>query len=454
MIYANVKGIRTLILPVLLLFFIVRPMTAQDMREVPEVRKMSLQEVLAITEEANFQIRMAESEIDKVRSQYRQTHATFLPQISVEETGVYTNDPLNVFGFKLKQETVTQADFNPARLNAPDPYENFTTKLELRQPILNADMLYKRNAVKNQLNAAEEQLEGTIEYARFQVKDTYYQLILTYDRLSVVEKSLKAARENERQAKDFFEQNMISKADYLAANVRVLELESQQSRVSDQLQSVQDNLRYLLGMDENVKIEPADSMQVRPVLDENIDAENATNSQIEALKYRVSAARKMLQSAKLNFVPSLNFFGSYEFNDDNLLGTQGESYMIGATLKWNLFSGFSNVGKIMESRADLKKAELAYESKVFKNKLEIEQAQRSLEQAQTQLNFAESSVEQAREDFRIRSNRYEQGMEETTDLLSAEAKLAQAQLQRLDAIYQYNLSLATLELLLEREIAY
>ena len=149
-------------------------------------KKMSLQQVLAITEEDNFQVRMAESDIDKVRSQYRQTNAAFLPQLSIEETGIYTNDPLSVFGFKLKQETVTQADFNPARLNAPDPYENYTTKFSVRQPLLNTDMLFKRSAVKDQLNAAKEQLEGTIEYARFQVKDTYYQLILMNDRLSVV----------------------------------------------------------------------------------------------------------------------------------------------------------------------------------------------------------------------------------------------------------------------------
>lgn len=432
---------------------LVQPMKGQDKQDGSEIRKMSLQEVLAITEEENFQVRMAESDIEKVRSQYRQTNATFLPQLSLEETGVYTNDPLNVFGFKLKQETVTQADFNPARLNAPDPYENYTTKFEVQQPLLNTDMLFKRSAVKNQLNAAREQLEGTIEYARFQVKDTYYQLILMNDRLSVVKKSLEAARENERQAKDSFEQDMISKADYLAAKVRVLELESQQSRVSDQLQTVQDNLRYLLGMQEKVRISPIDSLTIRPVPSENIDI-NATNSRLEALRHRVSAARQMVRSSKYSFVPSLNLFGSYEFNDDNLLGAQGESYIVGATLKWDLFSGFSKVGKVMESRADLRKAEVAYESRVFKNRLEIEQAQRSLDQAQTQLNFANSSVEQAREDFRIRSDRYEQGMEKTTDLLSAEVKLSQARLQRLDVIYQYNLSLATLELLLEKEIAY
>lgn len=426
-----------------------------DAGQDKQVREMSLQEVLAITEEASFEIRMAETDIEKVRSQYRQTNAAFLPQISVEETGVSTNDPLNVFGYKLKQEVVTQEDFNLSRLNNPDALDNFTTKFEVLQPLFNTDVFFERRAVKKQLEATKAKLKGTLEYTRYQVKDAYYQLQLMNKQLDVIKRSLKTVRENERQAKNFYDQDMINKADYLAAKVRVLELESTQSKVRDQLQTVQDNLRYLLNMDEDVTIVATDSLQLRPaVTDDMIDAGNASNAEVRAMEHRVSAARQMLRASKFNFVPSVNLFGSYEFNDEVLFGTQGDSYMIGATLRWNLFSGFRNIGKVMESKAALKKAELAYESKLFKNKLEIQQAKRSLDQAQTQLQFAEASVEQAAEDYRIRNNRYDQGMEKTTDLLRAETKLLQARFQRLNALYQHNLSLATLELLLEQEMPY
>ncbi len=416
---------------------------------------LSLQEAMERVREQNFDIGQAEYDVDKIRGQYRQTNAAFLPQLSIEETGVSTNDPLNVFGFRLKQEAVTQADFNPSRLNDPDAYDNFTTKFELRQPLLNTDMLLERSAVKKQLEASKEKLKGTQDYARYQVKDTYYQLQLMNNRLSVIDRSLETAEENERQAKNLYDQEMINKADYLAANVRVLELESQQSKVEDQLQTIQDNLRYLLNMDDELTIVPTDSLQVRPGLsDAMIDPENTDNAGVRAMEHRVSAAKQMLKASKFNFMPSINLFGSYEFNDEVPFGTQGNSYMIGATLKWNLFSGFSNIGKVMESKAELKQAKLAYESKIFRNKLDIQQALRSLDQARSQLRFAESSVMQADEDYRIRNNRYEQGMEKTTDLLSAETRLQEAKFQRLNALYQYNLSMATLELLLEQERVY
>jgi outer membrane protein TolC len=417
------------------------------------IREMSLEEALSIVEKENFQIHMATSDIEITRSQYRQTNAVFLPQISLEETGVSTNDPLNVFGFKLKQEIVTTADFNPVLLNDPDPYENFTTKLQIQQPLFNPDQLFRRNAVKNQLRAAEEQLKGTTSYARFQVKDTYYQLLLINERLSVIKISLKAAQINEERARDLHEQGMISKADFLAASVRVRDLESRQSEAEDQLQLIQENLRYLLGMGEEIVIKTTDSLRMVSVSVASITNDHAVeNSTLKALQYQIEAAEEMVKSSKFSFVPSLNAFGSYEFNDDVAFGTRGENYFVGATLKWHLFSGFSNAGKVMQSRAELKKAKVAYRSQSLKTRMEIKQAGRSVIQAQKQFSFAEASAEQAAEDFRIRLNRYEEGMETTSDLLLAEARLSQTRLQRLNALYQYNISLATLELLLEQDI--
>jgi len=432
----------------------IQPLAAQNRGDGNQnILELSLEEALDIAEQENFQVRMAEADIEITRSQYRQTNAVFLPQISLEETGVSTNDPLNVFGFKLKQESATTADFNPAQLNAPDPYENFTTKLQVQQPLFNPDQLFHRSAVKNQLRAAEEQLKGITSYARFQVKDTYYQLLLTEERLSVINISLKAARENEEQARDLYEQGMVSKADYLAASVRVRDLESRQSEAEDQLQLVRENLRFLLGIGQEVVIKPTDSLRMASVSIASItDNPAVANSTLKTLQYRVEAAEEMIKSSKFSFVPSLNAFGSYEFNDDVLFGTQGESYFVGATLKWDLFSGFSKVGKVMQSRAELKKAEVAYRSQSLKTRMEIKQARRSVIQAQKQFEFAEASVEQAAEDFRIRTDRYEQGMETTSDLLLAEARLSQARLQRLNALYQYNINLARLELLLEREL--
>lgn len=418
-----------------------------------QVRNLSLDDALQLADQHNYQVKMAESDIAITRGQYRQTSAAFLPQITLEARGVSTNDPLNVFGFKLKQERVGEADFNPELLNNPDPFENFSAGVQVQQPLFNPDQLFRRKAVKNQLRASREQLQGTRSYARYQVKDTYYQLLLVKDRIAAIEAALKAAKENKNLSQDLFDQGMITKADYLAADVRVLDLESKLTAARGQLQTVQENLRFLLGMEEEVTIQPTDSLQFQPVPMNNIGEEiNFSNSTTEALQYRLQAANAMVKSAKFSFIPRLNAFGSYEYNDDVLFGSRGENYMIGASLQWDLFSGLSKAGKVTQARAERKKAEVAYQSQLAKNKMEIRQARRSVEQARKQINFAEASVKQADEDLRIRTDRFEQGMEKTADLLRSESQLLQAKLQRLNALYEYNRSLAMLEMLLEQEI--
>jgi len=165
----------------------------------------------------NFSIEQAEYDVKATRAQYRQTSAVFLPQLSFEYNAVSTNDPLNVFGFKLKQEIVSQQDFDPSLLNDPDAYENYSAKFELRQPLFNPDMMMQRGAVKRQLNSANEQLDGTKTHIRYQVRNQYYSLILHTRQLEVLESALETAGEHRRQAQNFFEEGLLSKEDFLAA---------------------------------------------------------------------------------------------------------------------------------------------------------------------------------------------------------------------------------------------
>jgi outer membrane protein TolC len=98
-----------------------------------------------------------------------------------------TNDPLAVFGYKLKQEQVSQSDFDPAILNHPDAYENFNTRIEVQQPLLNLDGIYARKAAKNQYEALALQEKYTGQNIRYEVKMAYYQLELSSMSVNVLE---------------------------------------------------------------------------------------------------------------------------------------------------------------------------------------------------------------------------------------------------------------------------
>lgn len=425
---------------------------AQNSRSEEPVLYLTLQEAIDRADVQNVQVEIAERDIEIARGAYRQTHATFLPQLSIEETGVATNDPLHVFGYRLKQESVTPIDFDPGRLNDPGRFDNFSTRLALRQPLLNADRFFERRSVSHNVKAAREALRGTKAHIRYQVKDVYYRLQLSSQQRFVLEQTLQTARENDRQATELYDQEMINRADMLAARVRVLELESHLSGIENQIQDIQGELRYLMDVEEKVDIVATDSLQkVSARTGLSIESASLQNGTLRAMEHSISAAKESLKASQWSALPSINLFGSYEFNDEIPFGTRGNGYMVGATLRWELFSGLGRSGKSMESKARLRQAKLLHESERVEQRLEVDQAQRSLKQAGVQLRFTEAAIEQSKEDYRIRNDRYSEGLESTTDLLSSESSLLQARFRRLEALYQYNMAQATLELLLEPE---
>lgn len=450
----NLSHARILILSVILIiFFTPVEIFSQESRNSGEELSLTLQEVLTIALENNYSIEQSEYDVDKVQAQYRQTNAVFLPQLSLEYNAVSTNDPLNVFGFKLKQELVSQQDFNPLVLNDPDSYENYSAKIEVRQPIFNPDMLMQRGAVKSQLNSANEQLQGTVNHTRFRVRNQYYTLILRTRSLDVLQSALETAGEHRRQAQNYFEEGILSREDFLAARVYELEVESQKINAENELKLAGEEMALLMGMDGSRTILPADEMIAsrRAVAVPDLDQIEVNNSQLRAIEQRVQAAERMKKAAKFSFLPKINLFGSYEYNDPDFGGFDANSYMIGANLRWNIFSGFSKAGKVMEANADYNKARSMQESQNIEMENRVRQAYRNLEQAEKEMTLTEEAIAQSTEDVKIRTNRYNEGMEKITDLLEAETKLAEARLRQVMALYKYNMSIAALEMLLEQD---
>lgn len=438
---------------ILVLFLMPFQLTAQLASDADSTLSLSLQEAMEIALDQNFAIEQAEFDVDKTRAQYRQTNAVFLPQLSFEYNAVSTNDPLNVFGFKLKQEDVSQQDFNPAVLNDPDQYENYSARFELRQPLFNPDMLMQRGAVKNQLNSAGEQLRGTRNQIRYQVRNHYYSIILHTRQLEVLETALETASEHRRQARNFYEEGMLSREDLLAARVYELEMESRKVNTENQLDGVREEIALLLGLDGSVTVMPTEDLQDTDETDVSPDITGlrVDNAQTRAIEQRVRAAEKMSKSAKFSFLPKINLFGSFEYNDPDFARFGANSYMIGANLKWNIFSGFSQAGKVMETRADYRKAQSMQQNHRFEMENRVREAYRTLENAEKELELTGESIAQSTEDVKIRTNRYREGMERTTDLLEAETKLAEAKLKNVMALYKYNMSIAALEMLLEQD---
>ncbi|MBP6145074.1 MAG: TolC family protein, partial [Sediminibacterium sp.] len=70
------------------------------------IKSLSLDEAIQAAIQNNKQIAVSKADVAIANSNYKQTEAIWLPQVNVSHTAYSTNNPLNVFGFKLQQGNV------------------------------------------------------------------------------------------------------------------------------------------------------------------------------------------------------------------------------------------------------------------------------------------------------------------------------------------------------------
>jgi outer membrane protein TolC len=412
-----------------------------------EIIFISKADVLNRVKEDNQTIKISKEDFNQARADYRQTNAIFLPNIAISHTGISTTNPLMAFGSKLNQEILTANDFNPALLNNPDKTQNFATKIEVKQPLINIDGLYQRKAAKSKMEAMTLQTERTSDYLMFEVDKAYMQLQLAYKALDVIEKALEAAESNKKLADNSFKQGYLQQADVLAVEVRVTEVKNQLQMAKSNVENASNYISFLMNDTSNAILKPTDTLTINNFDLVKTSQVSLERSDIKAMQLASNAYQSMNKADKMTFLPTLNAFGSYEMYDDNVFKGDANGYLVGAQLSWTILDGTKRFGKAQKSSAEYEKSKLQYEQYVSQSQLELNKAKRMFMDAENKLHLSRLAMQQSHESLRIRTNRFEEGLEKTSDLLIAETQFAQKQLEYYQTIFEYNYAQAYLQFL-------
>ena len=387
----------------------------------------------------NLQLKIAEREFKSAQADYRQSNAVILPSLSFSHTAMVTTNPLMAFGSKLNQEILTMADFNPALLNDPAKTRNYATRVEVLQPLLNVDGFYGRAAAKAKMEAYDLKASRTKEYLELELSKAYMHLQLAYKAVGVMEKANATADANLKLVENYFQQGMLQKTDLLMVQVRVGEIKNQLQYAKSNVQNASDYLAFLLNEDPKGKtFKPADEMDKHLVLEQLGVTLPDNRRDLLAMDKSVAAYKNMWHMSKWNMLPRLNAFSSYELYDQRLFGTQAKGYLVGLQLSWNLFDGYKSFGKTQKAKAEFQKMSFEAEQYKAQSKLELDKSQRQLKDAENKANLASLAYQQSQEAYRIRSNRFKQGLEKTSDLLAAETQQLQKELEYLQSLFEYH----------------
>src|SRR3974377_1049295 len=183
-----------------------------------EPMPLSLSEAVKMTLANNPMHKAAMADTKAASAGVREARAPMLPRITFAESFTGGNDPVFVFGTKLRQQEFTAADFALNQLNRPTPIGNYASRFSGQWNLFDSTQSWKAlDRAKYLSFAANEQLNRTDQELVFQTVQAYYGVLLTQKQVQVAEDAAKTVEAIEQQSKARVESGMAVDSDLLSA---------------------------------------------------------------------------------------------------------------------------------------------------------------------------------------------------------------------------------------------
>lgn len=404
---------------------------------------LTLSKVYKLAEKRHPLIRAAKADIQAARAGVLQARGAFFPRIDLRELYARTDNPVQVFSYKLAQENFKQEDFQLDRLNHPADTSNWKTQIVVTQPIFNRgrEIIGYRKAKIN-LSQAEHYLSAVKQRVLFEAEKAYLHLRIACKKVKVLEDAVRTAKENLLVVERRYKAGKALKSDLLEAQVFLSRQERDLASAKNELEVALSALNLALGLPLDTHWElPKERRLDLPAeigpLEKWMALALKDRPDLKIKEHQVKLAELDLKQARWRFLPAFNLKGIYEQNAEDPLsgGANGDSYLFMAEVNLNLFKGFQDKAQLAKARAKLfgeKEKLLQYRREV---EHQVREAYSRLLTAQKQLMVTEKAVAQAEEGLRIIRERYEAGLSLLVELQDAETALKRARLLYLEALY-------------------
>lgn len=433
---------KLLVLSMIVGICLLSPVHAQE-----NTKNLSLNDAISAVLANNKNIQLAKLDGNIATANYRQTDAIFLPQADLSYTAMSTNNALNAFGFKLQQGIITQNDFNPALLNHPSATPDYMAQLEVKQPLLNVDMLYMRKGAEKQIEVYQYKTQRTQEYLTFETTKAYLQLQLVYNAVKALKEAASTARSVYKYTDDHFKQGLIQKSDLLNAQVHVTSVQSSLAKANSAIRNTSDYLSLLMDQPTGTIYKIIDEVQPTLSVADSSPKVLANRSDFMAMQKAIEASGLMIKSSQMSYLPKLNAFGNYQYNDSHLTGFGADAYLVGVQLSWNVFNGNKTKHVVAAQKLERDKLAVQLTQQKDQSQLELDKAFRDLSDARFEMGQDQAAIDQATEALRILQNRYQQGLVNTTDVLNADTQLSQLKFSLAQAQFTAEVTRAYIQLL-------
>lgn len=285
--------------------------------------------------------------------------------------------------------------------------------------------------------------------AKLTAATDYYSLIQARNKVDIANQSVKDYDGHLTNVNQQYAVGLVAKSDVLASQTSLSQAQTDLVTAQNAANLAEANLNNVIGLPVHTAIQTADKELGYTPYPITIDEARAY-----ALLHRydlvestmaVKEAEQAVVKAKAGDLPTVNASLGKNWQDTKWQGTGDNNWSVGATVSWNVWDGGASKEQTKVAKANLEQAKEANAAAVDSVMLEVRQAYLNLRAAEQTITSTKAATEEAQENFRIATLRYQAGVGTNLDVLDAETKLASARNSYVDALYNYNISVATLE---------
>ncbi len=394
-----------------------------------EPSTLTLEQALASVERVNVNVLLGRETAAQALEAVRQQRASVLPNISASAQQRRSQG--------VSIATVVVASGRPA--------SRFDALVSGNYALFDPELLSAVKASKVGVEVAQANYQSIIQSVLADVAESYFAHLRNLRRLDVLDANISRARALLDLARNQFNAGVATQIDVTRAEAQVAQAEQARlQQVTVQFQS-ELLLKRLLDLDlaGAMKLENFVVQRANPSLFAFSEQKTAFEKRADFL-----AAQKSLEQTKVNVrtatyqrLPGLSLTGNYgvasaNFDDDN----KQEQWAIGLGVSVPVFDG-------LRAGADRRVAlsrQRAQEFRVRNLELQISSELRLAVQdagsRNAQIEVAEKSLRLAQEELRLAQQRYQQGVADNREVVEAQNRLAIADDNYVEAIFQYNLS--------------
>lgn len=415
-----IPTVQKIVLLIFLLFWIAKPIAAQQ--------QMSLQDAFDMALQNNHSIEIERIERRQAANNFFRGNAGLLPTLDIVGSAEFSLDDANleIADFSASPPTIDRISVDQSESRT------YNAALQLNYTLFDGfrgRYLYRQ--LESQDRAAQISQQIAIENTLLDVAGAYLELLHRAENVLIQEENMAVSEDRLERMKEDRRLGQATELQLLNAEVNynadVIELST--SKV--ERDAAARDLLFLIGLDDmNEEIEPSDRIDVNDYLnpDEIMSSAMQQNAALMLAEEQTSQAELGRSITTADRFPRISLSSSYgyfrqEQDASNLPLIETRGITAGVTLRYNLFSGKQRSRAIQNADLDIRSSREQKRSVQNEVSKEVSNAYSRYENALQQLQLSELNVNTADRNFENSREAFRQGQITSIELREAQINL-------------------------------